>query len=737
MRYQTISVKTAKVSDIAGAIGVSRQAVHKRAAKENWAAVKCGRGMAYPIQSLPKPIAEAVQIASLYREIEKMPGPSQETLPVPASSENKTSLPAPNTLPASVDTAPSVRQHDIERARERLLAFVDTYPGGMIRAIAHLNASRATGTLPEPLAWAFAHAWDKKPRSEKLSRKTIYNWLEIKSVRGRAIPKKIQPDLSVKPWYELLLSLLKRPQGSCLTWIAKTIKEQWDPAWGDSPPSYHTIRRTAREKLSAIDQLKGRLTGSQLRAHRHWRPRTANGMRPWQEVHADGWATHFTAPHPLTGEYVTFEVWHFHDVATRYVTPPGIGMSETYEVVTSGLERCVRVGGMMSVLMTDSTKIIKNSPRFTSDQMAALAARAGFVTVHPVAVGNSQANGICENFNRWLDQQSRELATYQGAGMDGLTLRRVKKITEKMIKAANVGDLAERARLQAEAERTGKGRVFASYQDAIQWILNVCERWNDKPHRSLPKIADPRTGRQRHQTPREALRAFIDDGWRPVELTEDHLVDLFRPHVRCKVTREAVSPVGNGQRYHFPGLGAWNNSEVLVAVDPMDWRAVWIKTLKGELIGIADLVEATGYRAKSVYELAEEKRAAAQRRRLAQKMDRVQARTGQVLPAPVAEQMVIAGQVVDQDALATVINRVKPEQTRLNQTRSDETDPSHRSSTHIPRSERPAAENYAEWLEIDGRISNGEALSDADILWHRTYPTSAQYRSESKRKAAA
>ncbi len=54
-----------------------------------------------------------------------------------------------------------------------------------------------------------------------------------------------------------------------------------------------------------------------------------------------------------------------------------------------------------------------------------------------------------------------------------------------------------------------------------------------------------------------------------------------------------------------------------------------------------------------------------------------------------------------------------------------------------PRSERPAADNYAEWIALDARLQAGEAISDADARWHRTYPQSAQFRAEAKRKAAA
>ena len=597
------AVASVTLVEIAEALGVVKRSVELRAKKESWPfeeiPVRGGRLRRYPLVTLPAPVREAVTLANLHRSMAALPAPSEAVI---------AELPSPRTEQAVLGH----KQLDVERARDRILAFVREFPGSIARAIDHLNAERHAGRLSAPLTWAFDRAWDKPRADNRLSLKTYHNWASVKKTRGRSAPRKVQKDMAVKPWYGLLLALRQRPQGSCITWIAGQIAEQWNPAWGETPPSYHAVRRVLDGKLSAIDQLKGRYTGSQLRALKHWHPRTSEGMVPWQEVHADGWNTHFTAPHPITGEFVTYEVWHFHDVATRYVPPPGIGLSETYEVITAGLERCVRFGGMPAILQTDSTKVIKNSPRFTADPMIALSERAGFVTKHPKEVGNSQANGICENFNTaWLDKQSRELATYQGAGMDSLSLKRVKKITEKMVKAANAGDLVERDRLRKEAERTGKGRVFMSYAEAESWINATCDKWNDKPHRSLKKIEDPVTGKRRHQTPREALQEHIDAGWKPVALEEEHLVDLFRPHVRCKVTREAVSPVGNGQRYRFSGLGAWNGQEVSVAVDPMDWRAVWVKTLEGEFIGVADLVEATGYRAKTQYEIAEEKRAAA------------------------------------------------------------------------------------------------------------------------------
>jgi len=737
---------TADFAAIAAALKVSLQAVKKRAIKESWPYTEIphpGRAKRlFPVSTLPPDVRNAL----LMHRAAALPAPTLvSSTPVSSAAGALPAIERPERsaglfIPALA--APDSGQLDVERARDRILDFVAAFAGSAARAIEHLNAHHYAGTLPGPLAWGYEHAWDKRRKDSRLNLDTLNKWKAAKKKRGRSAPLKVLPDMSVKPWYAFAVALRQRPQGSEYSWIHEQIEAQWNPAWGDVPPSYDTVYRFFTDKFSQIDQLKGRYTGSALRSHKHWSPRTNAGMAPWLEVHADGWNTHFTAPHPITGEFVTYEVWHFHDVATRFVTPPGIGLTETYEVITAGLERCVRVGGMMAVLQTDSTKVVKRSPRFTTDPWASLADRAGIHVVHPKEVGNSQANGICENFNTYLDRRSRELATYQGKGMDSLSLKRVKKLTEKMVKAVKAGDLVARDQFRREAEKMGKGRVFMSVGEAEDWINRVVDEFNDKPHRSLPKITCPATGKRRHQTPRECLQEHIDNGWLPVALEEHHLVDLFRPHVRCKVTREAISPVGNGQRYHHPEIGAWNGKEVMAAIDPMDWRAVWVKSLDGAFLFVADLVKATGYRAQSQYEIAQNKRADAQLKRLSKKAEAVRARTGTMIAAPVSSQIVLGGRVIDAEALA-VIAEHPPEAPRDQQdapehAASDTTVRPGMASGAVSRSDRTPAENYADWLALDAAITAGQVTTEADARWHRMYPSSAQYRAEAgKRKAAA
>ena len=504
--------------------------------------------------------------------------------------------------------------------------------------------------------WAMDTAWEKRRSDTRLTTSTLNKWKKVKKTRGRAAPLKVQKDMEVKPWHVLAVTLKQRPQGSCRTWITEQIKENWKPAWGKEPPSYDTVGYFFREKFSQIDQLKGRHTGSALSPHRHYVARSSTGMLPWQEIHADGWNTHFTAPHPVSGEYVTYEVWHAHDVATRYVPPFSIGLTETFEVIAKCVENVVRNGGVMTILQTDSTRVVKNSKRFKTDPATALADRVGFSIVHPQTVGNSQANGIAENFNTWLDRESRELATYQGKGMDSLTLKRVKKLTAKAVREQKNGNHEGYADALEEAERMGKGYVLRSYEETCTWLEDRRQKWNAKPHRSLPRISDPKTGKKRHMSPNEALKAEMDNGWRPELLSEEYLVMLFRPHVKVTVRREAVSPYG-GMRYHEPGLGDWNGKEVVVAYDIMDWHHVWVKTLDGALICVAAFDEATGYRTQTALEAAEEKRARSQIKHRERQIDVIRERVGlEVIDMTTA----ITGPASDPVALMDAAGLIRP-----------------------------------------------------------------------------
>jgi len=627
------------VVTIANALDIEKRAVERRAQRGNWSytevPVRGGKKRIYDITSLPKDIQVAIQQRQCAQVVSSM-------ATAPTKSAEASSTP----LPIAEETEHTRAIRDARQAvRTAILRLQEQAGCSLKRAVVTFLTQAQAGRLEASVASAIlSMARDGRGRKGTVqaagfpSERSLYRWLAAEDLT----PKKPAHDMQAKPWMWAAAELFARPQKPTLQWVHEQLATNWNASWG-KPISYDTLARFFREKYSKLDALKGRHHGSRMRSHQRYQHRTADGLEPFMEVHADGWTTHFTAPHPVTGEFVTYEVWHFHDLATRYVTPPAIGQSESSEVILKGLENCIRFGGVPAVWQTDSTGSVKNR-NVEFDPISSLSTRAGVSIVHPQEVGNSQANGICENYNTYLDREARELATYQGAGMDALVHKRIKKLTEKMVKAARAGNLSERDLLKRQAQIQGKGIVFGSFEEAVAWINGKVHKSNNTPHSSLPKIKDPASGRMAHMTPQQALDSAKEAGWCPVAMDEASLIDLFRPHVRKTVTRETVSPF-NGQRYYHSTLGDFNGEEVMVAIDTMDGSRVWVKDLQGRLLCEATFMEASGYRSLSYYEYALEKRANAQIRRKEQQIEQIAQRMaapaldmqpGQVLPFSVS-----------------------------------------------------------------------------------------------------
>ena len=637
---------------IADALGISKQAVAQRATREAWPfeaqAARGGQRRFYPAATLPKDVREALLQAQLAGAVERLAAPAD------AAGTDVTPAPATAVTPAAAPVAPedlTTRQRAADNARNAVLgevARLRQHAGVSLEsALTTLLVNARAGLLAAHLVGTLKLARD--PRGRKSgpddglpSVRSLKRWLG-KQAQGKSLaPAVAQADMRVKPWHALAISLMQRPQGSVKRWVHAQIVKEWTPALGPTPPSYDVLCHFFREKFSKVDVLVGRYTGMELKNHRRYTVRSRNGLLPAMECHADGWCTHFTAPHPVSGEFVTYELWTCIDYATGYPADPAIGLSESYEVIAKSLENYIRVFGVPLIFQTDSTGSVKNE-RFEFDPIASLQERLGITVVHPkmleVGKGNSQANGLAENLHAFYDRESRELATYQGKGMDALSYKRVQRLTKAMVRAETP---EARALARQEAERAGKGIVFDSHAEACAWILGMVERRRDLPNRNLPKIADPATGKQRPMTPREALAAHVADGWQPVALSEADLIDAFRPHVRKKVTRGGVSPY-SGQRYQHEALEHLNGQEVMVAIDIMNGASVWVKDLDGRLICEAKFESGRQPRPTSLYESAYDKRERAQVRRAEHRIESIEARNpNRVLDVPAAAEQDIA-----------------------------------------------------------------------------------------------
>jgi putative transposase len=430
-------------------------------------------------------------------------------------------------------------------------------------------------------------------------------------------------DVSPKNWHTPFFALTDRKQKPTLAACHEQMLAAWRPEWSDPagapPPSYDACVR-AYKRRSEIEKLKGRHSGSALRARTFYQHRDYSDLEPFEEVHADGWCSHFLMPREGSGKWQTLEVWHFHDAATRYVTPFAIGYSESTDVILAGLRECIRVGGIPARWQTDHTSSVKNAA--VLDEAVGLADRLGITWSPPQQAGNSQANGIAENFNTWLDRESRVLASYMNPRrMDERTFVLARRIMDRMERAQ--GDAEQLAQLRQQLARDTKGHVFGSEAEARDWLQSLAHKRNHTPHTGLPRLRDTVTGRMRCMTPAEALAAARAAGWQPVQLSDAALADAFRTHLRKKITRGTVT-LHNGQRYFAPGLADREGHEVMVVPHEDDARLVWVKDLDGRLVATATLVDAKGARLETTREHTKRKRAEARIRHKEQQIAQIE-----------------------------------------------------------------------------------------------------------------
>ena len=693
-----VPVQHFTLADIAEALGVSKQAITKRAVKESWSFVEIpGRGgkkRFYPIATLQKEVREACQRWAFKRAMAALPAEAAVALPA---------LPAPAKPPAVRKTVTAdIADAEQLLVRDARLGLLNAISGAArehrmteSKAIDAWMMALADGSMPVPqqlwcalandkngFAWEVTYAAGGPTATPlagqsiayfagKLSKRTIQRWIGLRKSGGddALIPGKRSKDMAVPGWAPFFLAELQRPQKpakkTAYDKMAETLNGLgWRLHVGAGVcgvaeyPDYTTVCRWYREKYSALDKHKGRNTGSAMNPYKFAHKRTAEGMWPLLEVHSDGWNTHFTAPHPVSGKFVTFEVWHSHDVATRkaYVHERSIGLSENMVVILGSLYAVCAEDGEPVVWQTDNTGSVKND-RVEFDPSASIAARRGITIVHNLP-GNSQANGIAENFNQYLDERAKELGTYQGKSMDSLSAKRTLRITQKMVKAMQSSDAEEVARLRAEAQKTGCGLIFGSYGEAVAWVKRIVSEFNDRPHRTLPKITDA-SGKRRHMTPNERLAQFIADGWERAPLAGAELQDAFRVHEVKRVSRGMVSVMG--QTYHHAELDHLNGEDVLVAYDIEDGRQVYIKSLDGVPLYAATFYESRHYRPMSFYEIALEKRADMQIKRHGKHIAEIEAQRPAALleNAPVGmalDQFSGAAQTIESEAVRVLVD---------------------------------------------------------------------------------
>lgn len=557
-------------------------------------------------------------------------------------------------------------------ARLAILAEVEARAQrmGLERAIISVVADASQGALSEELMRLIPIANMHGGRT--LSRRTLYRWWTSQR-QGSAALAPSERRGSWPAWGSTVLELYRRPTKPSLRWVHEQLGAHLPP---EDIPSYWQILRFVRE-LSPSERERGRMGPRELKALLPFSRRNTQELWPGDVYIMDGHTFDAEIRHPLHGKAFRPEITTCLDIATRKIVGWSIALAESSWAVADALRHAVVTHGIPAILYSDKGSGYCNS--LMDDPQTGILYRLG-ITKQTSIPYNSQARGAIERLHRtvWV-RLAKTLPTYMGDDMDGEARKRIYKKTRGDLKAFGVSplllDLRAFERLCAEA--------VAAY--------------NARPHRALPLITDPQTGKRRHQSPDEAWAAALAEGWEPVVVSPVEADDLFRPYQVRLTRRGEVSLFGN--RYYHPALADYHEQPVKVGYDIHDASRVWVRDRNDRLICIADFNgNDTSYFPVTAIAEAAAKRAQGRLARAMRKIEDIQAEQ-RGLEAPAEGQPATPE---EREAAAEMLARLQASQTPEPAVPELIPEPEEPEQPEEPRVERPFfATDFDLWLWVE------------------------------------
>ncbi|SDH90210.1 Mu transposase C-terminal domain-containing protein [Roseospirillum parvum] len=592
------------------------------AARESWPhRPRQGRGggREYPISALPAKARAALARRDLTPDPEPPPRPPQD--PRDFAGWQRAAFEARLALLAEADRLLALGLAASERQAALVLA----------------EAAR-TDTLRSALAALvpLANQRGGKSGSRTLSARSVQRWFDERRRAGTAAlaPKAPPPRRQNAGWEAPFLRLWARPGKRSVAEICRSADLQRLLPAGVAAPSAEAARRLLKS-LSPQERALGRIGPRGMLALRAYRMRDTALLSPGDIYTADGKTFRAWVRNPLSGHPFKPEIVTVLDVKTRRAVGWSAGLAESASVVTDALRHAVIGAGIPAIWYTD------NGPGFDNetldDPLVGLLARLGITNMDSLP-DRSQSRGIIESFQRQWNAAAKTLPAYLGRDLD-------KDAARALIK-----------KVRADYRQGGRSEAVMAWDLFLRFIDDTLADYNARPHRGLPRMVDPESGRRRHMSPDEAWAAARADGWEPLMISAEEGADLTRPYAVRRTRRALVDLFGN--QYFAPELEEFHGDEVAVGYDIHDAARVWVRQLDrtpdahrvGRLIAVARWDgHRTDYVPVSVRDQARERRHAAAIKRLDDKRERIEAeRTGgqEALQAPAADSPPATAQVV-------------------------------------------------------------------------------------------
>lgn len=637
--------------------------------------------------------------------------PTSEGAPLAVAQPTGTALADPAALQR---TPPSRADAACADARAVLLRrWADLVPlcGGVTRAAEQLLGQINAGIAAPELMDA-ARAANRRVRGSasqahgvSLSSRTLFGW-HAAHERGGWQALLPEPKTAPAPVTELpadVAAVLRRYASTSgaarnLTHVADAVGLELGLGYRERRALYDRARR-ALPKLDKVGLIKARHTGSDRQALLPYKRRLKGDLRPLDVGVCDGHSFKAKVRHPDHGHPFTPEVTVVMDVATRCITGWSVSFSESTIAVGDAMRHSVAQHGVYALMYTDNGAGQK-AKRFDCP-VTGLFERLG--TEHRTGRPRSpQGRGVIErSWKTHMIKCARQFATYSGSDADE------GKYRDTALALAREQTAIKRA--AADGQVIPLSAKCPSWQQFLDAVAVAVREYNDTHrHRELPRHdSGPLQGLR--MTPMEALQAMLVPG-DVQHLDAPTLRALFMPSTTAVAQRGWVRTLG--QHYYSGALMQHDGERLRVDHDIHDGSRVWVWTLQGDYVCEA-LFEGNSdaFFARSVVDLAREKRTRAAIKRRQAQIDLAQRELQPTLPAP-ADAGVFIGDLVQPQGDLQMVERV----------------PEPEAAPSVPAPDaRPffdsAADRY-EWL-----MRHRSACTAAEAAWLAAYADGPEYES--------
>ena len=653
---------------------------------------------------------------------------------------------APAALPAiqadlfpaqGVENGLTERQRLVESARKGVLKAIED-----VMAVAKVSKEAAMQTVLtqarmggfEHIAKMFELARDGRGAVGDLpSVRTIKRWFAARD-EGGLVPQIPTANAVLPDWAGLFLKHYQQPQKPSVN----AAFERFLPDWAavapplSKLPTVHQARRLL-EKIGNVSREKGRMGDREIKNIQPHKVRDFLHLNPSDIYSADGHTFDAEVMHPQSGKPFRPEITTIIDIATRKIVGWSIDLAESGLAVLSAISHASEQNGIAAIFYVDNGGGYKNA--MMTDEATGLMGRLGMTMKNSMAY-NSQARGVIERLHQsvWV-KAAQTQHTYIGEKMDRQAMQLVHKTTrQRMKKGVNLKNAPALANIQSL-----NPNLIMTWQEFMQFCEYFVEQYNNRPHRSLPKIMDVASVK-RHMTPNELWALKIEQGAKLITISAEEKHTLFMPQKMRVVQRGQVFL--QSDRYFSPALEELHGDTVRVAYDIHDPMHVWIYDDVGRLICTADWHgNSIDYMPKSTIERAQDKRVDAQVRRLDVKKANVEAgRPNKVIEHQ--DNINLGGITIDMNNLAAEGEKVRLRLAEKFTQNTDVVDAEVVEAVVTKPMQNEAIEpvwsvpsTASERFELVERLKNQTDLSETVMAWMTKYQRSHEFKALSKKAA--